>query len=259
MRTDRVSAFLLAAIACFPTAGQAAGITELHYQYGVLRNTAFQGGGSVPTHTFTLQHASTWKYGDFFFFIDQRNFRRGGSDLYAEGYAGLSLSKLTGKRIGFGPIRDIGPRMAINWGADPNIRKYLPGWRVAWDVPGFRFLNTDFYAFIDDSGGLASGGAPKQTDAWQASINWAAPFAIASQRFSIEGYFEYTGERRNELGGRVARSVIGQPQFRFDLGHALWGQQDKIFIGVEWLIWVNKLGDPATNESRIQGLLVWRF
>lgn len=234
-------------------------INELHLQYGNLKNPVFAGGGSSKTFTITWQHASQWKIFDSFWFVDQRNFKSGGSDLYTEAYTNISLNRLTGKSFALGPLRDMGPRVALNWGVDTNVRKFLPGWRLSWSVPGFTSLNTDFYAFLDASKGIASGGAPKQSDSLQADLNWIFPIRAGNARFSIEGHVEYTGSRHNELGNRVSWSLLGQPQFRFDLGHALFEQPDRLFVGVELLIWLNKLGDASTDEARVQALVVWRF
>lgn len=236
----------------------AADITEIHLQYGELKNLSFQGGGASRTFIATLHHVSQWRYGDVFLFIDQVN-RRNDSDVYTEAYGGLSLGKITGRKIGFGPIRDTGPRLGINWGADTRARRYLPGWRLSWDMPGFRAFNTDFYWFIDDGAGVQRGGIPKQSDSWQADWNFVYPFKLGSASFSVEGHFEYTGRRRTELGVQLARTVLGQPQFRYDLGEGVFGQAGKLFAGIEMSIWLNKQGDAKTNESRVQALLAWRF
>ena len=239
-------------------------ITELQFQYGRLNNTAFLGGGISDNAIITLQHASGWTWGDVFLFVDFQNFRgnvhrRGGSDIYAEYYAGLSLGKISRRRVGFGPIRDMGPRLGLNQGADPNILKLLPGWRFALEAPGFRYLNWDIYAFLDFSGGLKSGGAPKQTDTWQTDINWARPFSIGGHNFSFEGHIEFTPRRRNELGGRVSWTILSQPQLRWDIGRELGLAPRRIFIGIEPQFFINKLGDPTTSEYAVQALLVWRL
>lgn len=237
---------------------RAAGVNEIHLQYGNLRNITAAGGGSTETFIITWQHASEWRYGNSFFFVDQIN-RGDGSDIYTEAYTGLSLGKIAGRKIGIGPLRDTGPRIGINWGADTNVRRYLPGWRFAWSVPGFRFFNIDFYGFFDDSKGVRSGGVPKQSDSWQADWNFQFPVSIGRADFSFEGHFEYTGKRRNEFGQPLARAVLGQPQFRYDLGKAIFGRPNKLFAGVELLLWLNKQGDPATDEARVQALIAWRL
>lgn len=232
---------------------------ELHFQYGKLKNPSFAGGGSTVHRTFTWQHSSQWNYGDSFFFVDQRNPKGGNTDIYIEGYTGLSLSKITGKKIGFGILKDIAPRVGFNWGADTNVRKLLVGGRLSWDVPYFTAVNTDFYYFSDQSKGASAGGAAEQGDTWQAHLNGALPVTIGRYKFSLEGFFEYTGARRNEFGMAVSRSLLGQPQFRLDLGDALFSTPNKLFAGVELLIWINKVGDASTDELRVQGLLAYRF
>ena len=32
-----------------------------------------------------------------------------------------------------------------------------------------------------------------------------------------------------------------------------------VAIGIEYQFWQNKLGDPDTDESTVQALLVWKF
>lgn len=44
-------------------------------------------------------------------------------------------------------------------------------------------------------------------------------------------------------------------QLRFDIGH-LWGNADKVFVGIEHQYWRNKQGDPDTTENLPKLLLV---
>ena len=137
--------------------------------------------------------------------------------------------------------------------------KFLPGIRLSWNIPGFAFLNTDFTAYIDANEGASSGGAPKESDSFMIDVNWAYPFEIGTQKFSIEGHAEYIHRRENEFGGRVHSWILAQPQFRWDIGNALFGNPDKLFVGTEIQYWNNKLGDSATDEFAVQALVVWRF
>ena len=140
----------------------AAAQTEFHYQYGRLTNPF--SGAKHYTSILTVQHAIGWQLGDSFFFVDI--LEDGGHDgfndknLYGEWYPTLSLSKLAGTEFGLGPIRGIALMGGINFDADADVLKYLPGVRVSWQVPGFAFLNTDLTAFIDASSGVMRGGAP---------------------------------------------------------------------------------------------------
>jgi hypothetical protein len=240
-------------------------MTEVHYQHGDLQTPSFARRGRTRSVTdiVTLQHADGWKYGDNFFFMDILNdARRDGyneSDFYGELYLNGSLSKISGHKIGYGWIKDVGILMGFNGAANSKVFKYLPGLRLAWDIPGFAFLNSDFTAYIDSSSGLAGGGSPSQTDSWMVDINGAYPFTLGKHRFLIIGHMEYIDGRRNELGGEVAEWFLAQPQFRYDLGHTLFGKADHFYVGTEWQVWIHKQGDRKTYENVPQALAVWRF
>ena len=239
--------------------------TEVHYQHGKLETPSFAARGRARSVTdiVTLQHADGWKYGDNFFFMDiindNRRDRFNDSDFYGELYLDLSLSKISGTNIGYGWLKDVGVLMGFNGGANSKIFKYLPGMRLAWDIPGFVFLNTDFTAYIDSSAGLAGGGSPSQTDSWMLDINGTYPFTWLSQKFMITGHMEFIEARQNELGGRVAEWFLAQPQFRYDLGYGLMGKADHLYVGTEWQVWIHKQGDKRTYENVPQALVVWRF
>lgn len=229
--------------------------TELHIQIGNLDVPSFAGGGDSDHVIYTLQHASGWKYGDNFFFIDVLDGDRAGFqdfDMYGEWYTNFSLGKITGKPVGRGLVKDVGIILGFNWAADANVKKYLPGVRLSLDLPGFAFANLDITAYLDDSEGVASGGAPSEDNSFMIDFNWARPFKIGDSNFSIEGHIEYIGERDNEFGGQVESWILAQPQFR-------WYPRDNIALGIEYQFWQNKLGDAATDESAIQALFVWKF
>ncbi len=229
--------------------------TEFHLQLGNLDVPSFAGGGNAEHVILTLQHASEWRYGDNFFFIDVVHSRQPGSqdfDLYSEAYANLSLSKITGNPVGAGPVSDIGLIGGFNWAADANVRKYVAGVRLALGLEGFAFANLDFAALIDDSGGLMSGGAPAEDNTVLVDVSFARPFMIGDAEFSVEGHIEYVGERTNEVGNAVESWILAQPQLQRHV-------TDRIALGIEYQFWMNKLGDRATDENAVQALLVWNL
>ncbi len=108
-------------------------------------------------------------------------------------------------------------------------------------------------------GRAIAGGAPKEGDSRKIDVNWAYPFEIRGHSFSIEGHVWYIGECRNEFDHEVSGSILGQPQFRYDLGKDLFGTPDKLYIGFEWQFWINKFGDAPTDENALPLLIVGRF
>ena len=238
-------------------------VNELHIQRGNLDSLSFLGGQDASTTIITFQHASGWQYGDNFFFIDRidddLNDGFNDKDWYGEWYTNFSIGKMRGKDISMGPIKDIGILMGFNWAADADVTKYLPGIRLSWDIPGFAFLNTDITSYIDDSDGVAEGGVPSEDDSFMIDINWAYPFSIGDQDFSISGHMEYIGERDNEFGDTVENWILAQPQFRWDIGKNILDEKGKMFVGIEYQYWQNKLGDAQTDESAAQFLFVLTF
>lgn len=257
------------ALASPPATAAEWSVTELHFQYGRLDVPTFATGGlrgeTQATGIITPQHASGWWWGEVFAFVDLLDARDNqrhpfnDRDAYGEAYASLSAARLAGLDFGEGWLRDLGPIMGVNFGADAEVLKYLPGLRLAWRLPGFAFLNTDFTAYLDDSAGLGGGGAPAETDSFMVDVNWALPFTLGSQRFSLEGHVEYIGGRENELGQPVRAWILAQPQLRWDLGQAWFARPDVLYVGTELQWWQNKLGDGATDELTAQALLVWRI
>jgi len=250
----------VALIATIPAQAADWSNTELNLQYGSL-DTPFTGfiepGLKESKNTFiiTLQHASGWKYGDNFFFFDILLADEAGvngfndRDIYGEWYPYFSFRKIGGKEMGKGALKDVRLITGLNYASQAKVLKFLPGIGLSWNAPGFAFLNTDFTAYIDSSAGVDNGGVPKEDDSWMVDVNWKRPFG---KKFSIEGHVEYIGSRTNEFGGDVSWWVLGQPQFRYYLA-------DNVAIGIEWQFWINKLGDPDTDENAVQALAVWAF
>jgi hypothetical protein len=236
--------------------------TEMHIQYGEL-DTPFLGfieeglEESKDTLILTLQHASGWKYGDNFFFFDVLMADDPGingfndNDIYGEWYPYFSFRKIGGKERGKGALGDVRFIAGFNYASQAKVLKYLPGIGLSWNAGnGFNFLNTDFTAYIDASSGAANGGAPKEDDSYMVDVNWR--WATQNQKFSIEGHMEYIGSRTNEFGGDVSSWILAQPQFRYYV-------TKNAALGIEYQYWQNKLGDPDTDESAFQLLLVWAF
>jgi hypothetical protein len=242
--------------------------TELQLQYGDLTIPEFSGGGEDWTFIVTGQHASGWSFGDVFTFVDilkghdSNDNHFNDWEVYSELYVNFSSTKILKAKYGDDILRDIGLIAGVNYAMDAGVLKLLPGIRFSWNIPGFAFLNTDFMAYLDASEGVDGGdfNAPKETDSWMVDVNFATkPVDIGGQLFNVEGHVEYIAPRENEFGGEVEGHIFGQPQIRWDAGNALFKKPNKLFLGVEYQFWFNKLGEKNTNEHALQALAVWRF
>lgn len=234
--------------------------TQLHFNQGDFLNPFTN--EETKTNVATLQHSSSYQLGDTFFFVDFiRDNRTDGyqdNDYYGEFYSSISFSKASSKRVSLGALKDVGAVIGVNASGDANVVKYLPGIKLYWDMPGFAFFNTLITGYIDDNGGLISGGAPSESDSWMIDTAWGLPFTIGNQRFNFTGHIEYIDGRKNELGKDVNSWVLAQPILQWDLGHALEFEENTLLLGVKWQVWRNKLGTD-NNESAPQLHVAWTF
>ena len=234
--------------------------TEAQFQYGSLANPFLD--TTTVTVILTMQHASRWKFGDNFFFVDFID--DGGDDgfnemdAYGEWYSNLSLGKVAGSELGFGPVADFGLLAGVALGTDANFRQWLPGARISWNLPRFIFLNTDVMLGIDAGRGVEGGSPPKLANRIVVDLNGLLPFNFAGQSFSIAGHAEYAGATTDEFDDDVPASILAQPQLRWDIGQVVGGSANGLHVGVEYQYWSNKLGTDV-DESVVQLLVVWGF
>lgn len=216
-------------------------------------------GGNTEVVQYGFEHFSTWRFGENFYFVDVVSGSAGEVDIYGEWYSTFSLGKILDKDLSVGPLRDLGLIAGFNFGADPDILIYLPGVRLAWDIPGFVFLNTDFMAYITDFGGTRSEGAPKEDDSWMIDLNFATPqVELGPTKWNLEGHMEWIDSRDNEFGEQVRDWYLSQIQLRMDLGEHIGLGPNTLFAGLEWQLWLNKLGSDQ-DENTLNALAVWRF
>ena len=260
-RVRRVSWWAVLAGLALPLTAGAQGFsrTEFQYQGG---SAWVEGSRSPPgfQHVFTLQHASAWSHGSNFFFVDLSccDDPVSNRDAYLEWYSYLSLGALSGRDLSFGPVRNISLTGGINWGAQARLARFTPGIQLALDLPGFAFANLDFVYLVDVGAGLKGGGTPKADPIFGVDFSWAYPFRIGEGSFSIEGHGEWQSATDNEVGPQPYQ-VLLQPQIRYDFGKAMWGADNRLLIGTELQVWINKFAVEGANEFLPQLLFVFGF
>ena len=90
-------------------------------------------------------------------------------------------------------------------------------------------------------------------------IGWDSAFDLGSQSFWFGGHAEYIGPTTNyESGRRLKGWILVQPQLGWDVGKALSGSPNHLFLGVEYQYWRNKLGvDDDDNAAQLW--VMWRM
>lgn len=222
------------------TSAQAAdwNTTSLWYLHG---NT-FKLGDS-ERDILRVEHADGWKYGDNYFFFDLVDSSTGGTTLYGEIVPRFSLSKISGRKMAFGPVQDVLLTGAINAGSN-NFRAYLYGASVDLGVPGFSYFQLNAYVRDDQN---------QHGSTWQITPVWLYQFSFGSLKFSLQGFIDYAGSE-----GSAARNLLAAPRLWLDLG-ALWGAPGHLEAGMEYLYWHNKFGVQGVTESVFQPSVRWTF
>ena len=252
---------VLAALAA-PAYGAAQGFSRTEFQYQ--GGSAWIAGALSPPgfqHIFTLQHASAWSRGSNFFFVDLVCCDEPASnrDAYLEWYSTLSLGAVSGREISFGPVSNVSIIGGINWGSQARLVKFASGIQLALDLPGFTFANLEFVYLADLSAGLEGGGTPRADGIFGVDFNWAAPFQIGGGSFWVEGHGEWQSPADTETGERQPYQVLLQPQVRYDIGKAMGGAENRVLVGTELHLWINKFAVEGANEFLPQILVVFAF
>ncbi len=194
----------------------------------------------------TLEHANVWKYGDFFMFIDGTRFDSGKTTAYGEFSPRMSFSKMTGKDLSYGIIKDYLISATYEKGKG-DTRTYLYGGAVDLNIPGFKFFKTNFY--VRDNPEI------QHDETWQVTISWNRPFEIGNQKLVFEGFADFAGEE----GSTYKENQMIVPRLLLDIGHAIGGKDGKLFGGIEYQHWHNKFGINGKSESVPQLQLKWAF
>jgi len=267
------TAFAASALMSSIASAEIWGNTEVQLQaFGELERVGT--GGTADTTIITFQHAGGWEYGDNFFFVDHSRYSvnndanfpvEDSSEFYGEWYSNFSLGAITGNKIAFGPVKDIGVVAGLNFAPEVDSMWVLPGVRFSLDLPGFAFAQVDVTGYVHQGGGSASSQVFTVVDedsSFMVDFSWAYPFKIGSTSWTIEGHLEYIDGRTqtNNFGTTELESwILFQPQIRLDLGEVLGNKAGRFFVGIEYQYWKNKLGEKGTDDNTAQFLAVWRF
>lgn len=209
---------------------------------------------AVSKSTITITHAHGWAYGRNFFFMDTLISTAGEAsqiNLYGEAYSTFSLGKISGLDLSYGVVKDFGVTVGVNLGENMDssrsgYRAWLYGVTVDLDLPGFEYFNIDFLRQrITETADIGT--------SWQITPVWKVPFEIADTKWSFEGFVDFIG--RNHT---AARQALAQPQLRLDIGD-IWGDENHLFIGIEYQYWHNKYGIKGLHDNVPQALMLWKF
>lgn len=275
MRTSaRLVTFILTILLSTSALAQTWGFTEIQLQLGGEFESAGAPGQATGTIT-TFFHVSGWEYGDNFFFINHSSYsgKNGfadSQDFYGEWYPNFSLGALTGNDLSFGPVKDVGFVAGINFAPNVDSVWALPGINLALDLPGFTVATLNLTAYIHANGADSSlagdVNAPfsiiSEDSSFMIDFAWAYPFSVGATSWIIDGHLEYVDGRsqENNFGTTELESwVLFQPQLRLDIGELMGTADNRLFAGIKYQYWKNKLGTKGVDDNALEFIAIWRF
>jgi len=207
--------------------------------------------------TLTLNHFSTWAYGDNFAFMDlQRGKFLDGADgptsnralIYAEWHPRLFLNKLYGARS-LGILKNWGLAGEINQTA--GFYAYLGGLGLDLAIPGFQVAGLNVFYRYEWVGANAAFGTA-YTHTWQISPYWDIPFKLGPTSWTFNGFVDITTNHDKKV------DIMAQPELLLDVG-AFAGAPGKLHLGVEWYIhsYTNFIDSKTKTVSAPQVMVQW--
>jgi nucleoside-specific outer membrane channel protein Tsx len=215
----RIAGALVAACAAAPALAEDYSMTDVQLLYATTAKAdPVNGTGTRDEKATTIrfEHFGTYALGDNYFSLDL--FRgdqvggagagSGGGDAALQSFfvwmPRLSVSKLSGKSLQWGPLQDVGLTARFEVASYGNYRATAPGVSLTWKVPGFAYVETALYSRKSNF----SGSHPLLR------VVWLAPFNVGGLKFNADGLLLVS--RPDGLG----TNVLAQPELRVALDPA---------------------------------------
>ena len=201
----------------------------------VLRGHDYEVGDPKRT-VFTYEHFSAHTWGDVFVFIDRLQSDDGDGETYMEVSPRLSLASFESgfvKSFGLSTTAEVGD----------GFTHLLGGGAVDVNVPGLRFLQLNFYRRINQD----------QADSWQFTPVWAAGVSLGKAELLYDGFIDWYTKNSDREG-----EFNWTSQLKINVG-SLAGLKKRIYVGVEYVFWLNKFGIRDVDEKNLNALVKYHF
>jgi len=206
-------------------------------------------------HTLTLEYAAGFTFGDVFSFTDFTYYRNSDESdgLYGELSPRFSYNKIFGQDFSLGPISDVLLATTLEYGSGP-VETFLAGPGIDLKIPGFKFFQLNLYY----RAGLNSANI---SDGWQISPAWSVSFPVGSSEIVFDGFLDWVFATEDS---NYEPNLHFSPQLKYNLGKLLWGEDSKLYVGVEYRYWSNKYGikdskNFDTDDNVVSFLVKYHF
>lgn len=224
--------------------------------------------GTVTKNILQLGHASGWAYGSNFFNVDMLMSDRndptadgstGADEVYVVYRGSLSLGKVTGKDLAFGPVRDVSITGGFDFNSKDNAFASRKRFLVLGPTLHFAvakgFWDLSLFASHEQNHNGIVGKAVDFKTAAMLSTAWGIPFQMGSVGAEFKGYANYIAAKgKDGFGADTKPETLANLSLLIDLT-PLVGGKGKVYAGPGFEYWNNKFGGanndgpaPATNR-----------
>lgn len=192
--------------------------------------------GDDSRQVLTLEYASGTSWGDHFMFFDRLESDNGDVENYGEFSPRIKISDFDNsfiKSIYFAPSVEMGP-----------TTNYLIGVGTDLNIPKFNYFQLNAYVRNNEDGDRSE----------QITLVWGLPLGP----LYYDGFLDYATGVDNTMFGDTENQLNLTSQLKYNVASHL-GLDTKLFIGLEYVYWVNKFGIDGLDEKNANFLVKFHF
>lgn len=193
--------------------------------------------GDSDRQVITFEYVAGYSWGKLFSFADRLESDNGSTETYIEVSPEVYLSEYTDSWV-----NNISATATAEVGE--GFTHYLYGLGVAFNAPGFDYLELDAYRRNND--GLPSN--------YQLTATLATSFGIGNSRWLYDGFIDYA----SGIAGVGPANLNFTSQLKLDIAPYLQ-LKSPLYVGIEYVYWRNKFYIDGVNEHNPNLLLKWHF
>lgn len=240
--------------------------TAIGYRYGTRFREPFN-SNDIAKSIVNLEHASGYQYGTNFLNVDllmsdskdpsAPGSTNGAHEAYVVYRHTLNLGKVSGKDLGFGPVKGIGLTAGFDWntkddaGYNSKKRMLVAGPTLMMAVPA-GFLNVSLLLLNESNAPtneFSGTSTARYTYKLHPNLNlvWGIPL---SERVECGGYANFIAAKGdNEFGTQTAAETHIDIRVMLDLSETVRAKKGTFRGGVGYEYWKNKFGNDANGSA----------
>lgn len=184
----------------------------------------------------TFEYASGTTWGDNFLFFDRLESSNGDISTYGEFSPRVKITDFDNSIV-----ESLYLASTVEMGPTTN---YLIGLGSDIKIPGFKFFKVNVYLKNNGEG----------DSNFQTTIVWALPLGP----LFYDGFVDYATGVNNTPFGDTKAQMNMTSQLKYDLA-PMFNLSSKLYVGVEYVFWLNKFGIDGVDEQNANFLIKYHF